>query len=61
MASTAALAEIWSLAFVSIDRFVSVKYPLDRHKRIRKPQVRLLQYQKLIYIYIYIIEITLLI
>lgn len=38
-ASVAALAEIWSLAFVSFDRFLAIYFPLDRRKRITKSQV----------------------
>ena len=41
-ASVAALAEIWSLAFVSFDRFLAIYFPLDRRKRITKSQVRVL-------------------
>ena len=38
-ASVAALAEIWSLTFVSFDRLSAIYYPLDRRKRITKSQV----------------------
>ena len=40
LGSVAALAEIWSLAAVSFDRFKGIHYPLDNQKRTTKVQVR---------------------
>ena len=37
--TTGALAEVWSLAAVSLDRLLSIYYPLDKRKRITKSQV----------------------
>ena len=37
--STAALAEIWSLSAVSYDRLLTILYPLNNSKRIKKSQV----------------------
>ena len=37
--STAALAEIWSLSAVSYDRLLTILYPLNNSKRIKKTQV----------------------
>ena len=39
ISTTAALAEVWSLAAVSLDRLLSIYYPLDKRKRITKSQV----------------------
>ena len=39
LSTTAALAEVWSLAAVSLDRLLSIYYPLDKRKRITKSQV----------------------
>ena len=39
LGSVAALAEIWSLAAVSFDRFKGIHYPLDNQKRTTNTQV----------------------
>ena len=39
VSSTAALAEIWSLAAISYDRLQTILYPLNNLKRIKKSQV----------------------
>ena len=38
--TVSALAEIWSLTAVSIDRLQAIINPLDAHKRISKSQVK---------------------
>ena len=39
LGTISALAEIWSLTAVSIDRLQAIINPLDGHKRISKSQV----------------------
>ena len=39
LGSVAALAQIWSIAAVSYDRFKGIHYPLDSQKRMTNTQV----------------------
>ena len=39
VASIAALAEIWSLALISIDRFQAIFHPLENEKRMKTAEV----------------------
>ena len=41
VASIAALAEIWSLALISIDRFQAIFHPLENEKRMKTAEVLL--------------------
>ena len=41
VASIAALAEIWSLALISIDRFQAIFHPLENEKRMNAAEVRI--------------------
>ena len=39
ISTTAALAEVWSLAAVSLDRALAIYHPLNPYKRFTKSQV----------------------
>ena len=39
ISTTAALAEVWSLAAVSLDRALAIYHPLNPNKRFTKSQV----------------------
>lgn len=42
VSSSAALAEIWSLASISFDRFLTILYPLNTQKRIKRSQANVI-------------------
>ena len=53
ISTTAALAEVWSLAAVSLDRALAIYHPLNPNKRFTKSQVIVAIYIMVIVVFLF--------